>query len=174
MITSADDRLGTVRCPTGVVRDQPDTVRCPSDFTRMKPIFTCNDEYINIKIRNHSFHETGCLNKKDWGWLWQWWRWKSNLLKTAKLSMALVRYMLFILSCSSEIYIIVLSLQKWFIYVDAITRRFSPVAVRLIKHRRVPGRASSGARTGIGRFVKRFSKVPGAFQTSYDARFLVK
>ena len=37
-------------------------------------------------------------------------------------------------------------------------------------HRPVPGRASSGARTGIGRFVKRFLKVPGACQTSYDAQ----
>jgi len=60
-------------------------------------------------------------------------------------------------------------------YVNAIctsakTRRFSPVAVRLIKHRPVPGRASSGARTGIGRFVKRCLNVLGACQTSYDVR----
>jgi len=34
------------------------------------------------------------------------------------------------------------------------THRFLPVAIRLIKHRPVPGRASSGVRTGIGRFVK--------------------
>jgi len=58
--------------------------------------------------------------------------------------------------------IYVFGLQKWYIYVNAIctsakTGRFSPVAVRLIKHRPVPGRASSGARTGIGRFVKRCS-----------------
>ena len=46
-----------VRCPAGVVRDQPDTVRCPADFIR---IFTCNDEYIYIKIRHHSSNETGC------------------------------------------------------------------------------------------------------------------
>ena len=44
------------------------------------------------------------------------------------------------------------------------------VAVRLIKHRPVPGRASSGARTGIGRFVKRFFNVLSACQTSYDVR----
>jgi len=30
MKTSAD----VVRCPAGVVKDQPDTVRCPADFTR--------------------------------------------------------------------------------------------------------------------------------------------
>jgi len=73
------------------------------------------------------------------------------------------------------IWIYVFGLGKRNIYVYTIctsakTRRFSPVAVRLIKHRPVPGRASSGARTGIGRFVKRFFKVPGACQTSYDAR----
>jgi len=85
---------------------------------------------------------------KDWGWLWQPWRWKPHLLKTANNSLALV---CFILSCSSEIYIFyfcVFGLQKWNIYVDAIctsakTRRFLSVAVRLIKHRLVPGRASS-------------------------------
>ena len=32
------------------------------------------------------------------------------------------------------------------------------------------GRASSGARTGIDRFDKRFLKVSGACQASYDAR----
>ena len=31
-------------------------------------------------------------------------------------------------------------------------------------------KTSAGARTGIGRFVKRFLIVPGACQTSYDAR----
>ena len=40
-----------------------------------------------------------------------------------------------------------------------------PVAVLLIKHRPVFG----GLRTGIGRFVKGFSKAPAAFQTSNDA-----
>jgi len=44
MISSADARPGTVRCPDGVVRDQPDTVQCPADFTGMKHIYTCNDE----------------------------------------------------------------------------------------------------------------------------------
>jgi len=47
-----------------------DIVRCPADFTRMKQIFTWNDVYITFKIRHHSYKETGCLNKKDWGWLW--------------------------------------------------------------------------------------------------------
>ena len=31
-------------------------------------------------------------------------------------------------------------------------------------------KTSAGARTDIGRFVKRFLKVPGACETSYDAR----
>ena len=31
-------------------------------------------------------------------------------------------------------------------------------------------KTSAGARTGIGRFVKRFLKVSGACQTSFDAR----
>jgi len=73
--------------------------------------------------------------------------------------------------------IYVFGLQKWNIYVNAIctrtssnTRRLSSVAVRLIKHRPVPGRAWYDAQMGIDRFVQRFSKVPGAFQTSYDAR----
>jgi len=56
-------------------------------------------------------------------------------------------------------------LKKQFVKIRKIE-----VAVLLIKHRPVPGRASSGARTRIGRFVKRFMKVPGACQTSYDAR----
>jgi len=60
-------------------------------------------------------------------------------------------------------------------YVDAIctsakTRRFSSMAVSTYKTSAGPGRASSGARTGIGRFVKRFLLFPGACQTSYDAR----
>jgi len=50
-----------------------------------------------------------------------------------------------------------IKINQWNIYVNAIctsakTRRFSPVAVLLITHRPVPGPASSGARTGIGRF----------------------
>ena len=36
------------------------------------------------------------------------------------------------------------------------------LAVRLLKHRAVPGRASSGARTGIGRIVRGFLKAPVA------------
>ena len=61
-------------------------------------------------------------------------------------------------------------LQKWNMYVGVIctsanTRRSSSVAVRLIKHQSVPGRASSGAQTGNGQFVKGLSKVPDAFQT---------
>jgi len=82
--------------------------------------------------------------------------------------------MLIIFSCSSKIYYLYLyfwSLEMKYLCkcFSAKTRRFSPVAVRLIKHRPVL-RASFGARTGIGRFVKRFLKVPGACQTSYDAR----
>jgi len=83
-------------------------------------------------------------------------------------------------------------LWKWKIYVNAIhvctsakTRRFSPVAVRLTKHRPVPGRRSSGARTAIVRcpdghrpvpgrasadWLREYFKVPSACQTSYDAR----
>jgi len=114
-------------------------VLCPADFTRMKHIFKCNNVYINNKIRHHSSKDTGCLNKKDWGWFWQWWRWKPHLLKTAKKT--LVRCMLFIFSCSSKIYIFVhifFGLLAWNIYVDKIcisanTHRLSPVAVRLIK-----------------------------------------
>jgi len=56
MISSADARPGTVRCPDGVVRD---TVQCQADFTRMKHIFTWNDVYNNIKIRHHYSKETG-------------------------------------------------------------------------------------------------------------------
>jgi len=48
MTSSADARPVTVRCPDGVVRDQPDTVQCPADFAQMKQIFTCNDVYNNI------------------------------------------------------------------------------------------------------------------------------
>jgi len=39
-------------------------------------------------------------------------------------------------------------------------------------HRLLPGRASSGSRKGNGRFVKRFSNVTGAFQTSYSVRLV--
>ena len=102
---------------------------------------------------------------------------ETTLAQDCKKSVALVRFML-ILSCSSEIYIFciyVFGLKKWYIYVNAIctsakTRRFSPVAVRLIKHRPVPGRESFSARTGIVRFVKRSFYVLGAWQTSYDVR----
>jgi len=47
MITPADVRPGTVLCPSGVVRDEPDTVRCPADFTR---IVTYNDEFFYLKF----------------------------------------------------------------------------------------------------------------------------
>jgi len=104
MITSADARPDIVRCPAGVVRDQPDTVRCPAELTRMKQNFKCNDVYINIKICHHSSKETGWSNKKDWDWLWQWWKWKPQDSK----KIALVRCICFILSCSSEIYILYL------------------------------------------------------------------
>ena len=50
MISSGDARPGTVRCPDGVVRDQPDTVQCPANFAQMKHIFTRNDENNNIKM----------------------------------------------------------------------------------------------------------------------------
>ena len=59
MITSVDARPGCVRCPAGVIRDQPDTVRCPGYFRR---IFTCNNVYIYIKFRHHSFTETDSAN----------------------------------------------------------------------------------------------------------------
>jgi len=60
---------------------QPETVRCPADFTW---IFTCNDEYINIKSHHLSSKEKACKNDKTWGWLGQWrWR-KPRLLKNAK------------------------------------------------------------------------------------------
>jgi len=95
-----------VRCPAGVVKDQPDIVRCPADFTR---IFTCNNDYIYIKMHHYSLKETGCSKKKDSDWLWQWLWWKPHLLKTAKISIALIRCMLIILSCSSEIYYLYLS-----------------------------------------------------------------
>ena len=77
----------------------------------------------------------------------------------------LVHCMLIILSCSSEIYFFVfmfmvfrsdISMKMQYVLLQKHVF-FSPVAVRLIKHRPVPGRASSGTRTGIGRFVKRFS-----------------
>jgi len=63
----------------------------------------------------------------------------------------------------------VFGIQKWNIYVNVICtfanrHRSSPVAVRLIKHRPVPGRASFGAQTDIGRCVKRFSKVDELFR----------
>jgi len=66
--------------------------------------------------------------------------------------------------------------QFLFCNIDAICtsaniRRFSQVTIRHKKHRPVPGRSSSGAQTDISRFVKRFSKVPGAFQTFPDGRF---
>ena len=35
-----------VRCPVGVVRDQPDTVLCPVEFTR---IFTCEKQFVKIR-----------------------------------------------------------------------------------------------------------------------------
>ena len=80
--------------------------RCPADFTR---IFTCNNDDIYIKMRHYSSKETGCSNKKDSDWLCQWLWWKPHLLKTAKISIALIRCMLIIISCSSEIYYLYLS-----------------------------------------------------------------
>jgi len=72
---------------------------------------------------------------------------KTTLAQDCNISIALFRCMLFILSSSSETYIIEfkflvfkseISIQ---ICTSANTRRFSSVAVRLIKHRPVPGRA---------------------------------
>jgi len=100
--------------PVGFVRDQLDTIRWPPNLTRMKQIFTCNDVYINIKIHYHSI-QWNRLSRKDWSWFWQWWRWKPHLLKTAKISMPLVRCILFILSYSSEIYTFVRGLFEKFV-----------------------------------------------------------
>ena len=99
MKTSADARPGPVR------RCKRSTGHCtvPGRFYT-----NCHVQwwiYMYIKIRHHTFKETVCSNKKDWGWLWQWWWWKTHLLKTAKI--LLVRCMLIILSCSSEIYMFV-------------------------------------------------------------------
>ena len=72
--------------------------------------------------------------------------------------------MLIILSCSSEIYIFVFMFWVFrSVCTSAKTRRFSPVAVRLIKHRPVPGRASAA-------LLRDFCNVLGACQTSYDVR----
>jgi len=96
----------------GVVRDQPRTVLCPADFTRKKYFFTCNDVYINIKIRNHSSKDTGCLNKKDWDWQWQWWRWKPHLQKLQKhLFASFIHSQLLKRNIYFCIYIV--GLQKW-------------------------------------------------------------
>jgi len=88
-------------------------------------------------------------------------------------SIALVRYMVIIVSCSSKIYLF-LQICFWssevkclckcnMYYSTAKTRRFSPVAVWLIKHRPGSGRASAD-------LLKSLLKVPGDCQTSYDAR----
>jgi len=70
-----------VRCPVGVVWDQPDTVRCPADFTRFFHV----QWWIHLYQNSPLFLQINrLLIKKDWGWLWQWWWWKPHLLKTAK------------------------------------------------------------------------------------------
>jgi len=158
-----------------VIRDQPDTVQCPADFIR---IFTSNDEYIYISISKFAIippkkqvdkiRKIEANSDSDGAE-------NHTCPRLQKNSIALVRCMF--ISCLIEMYIfcIMFLVLKWNIYVNTIcssakTFCFSPVAVRLIKHRPVPGWASSFARTSIDRFVKRFSIVPGDCKTSYDAR----
>jgi len=147
MITSADAR--------------PDTERHCSVPGRLSKrsaghrtvTFTCNNVYFNIKFaiippKKHvvKIRKTEADSDSNGG---------ENCNSTCSLDVIhpqlLKRYIYF---C---IYIFVFK-SAISMFVDAIctsanTRRFSPVALRLINHRPVPGRASSGVRTGIGRFV---------------------
>jgi len=104
---------------------------------------------------------------------------KHTCSRLQKYSIALVRCMSIILSCSSKIYIFVFMffrLKKWNIYVNAIwtsakPSRFSPVAVWLIKHRPVPGRASADLLSDFWKFLAlvRHRTMPGrATLESYD------
>ena len=145
--------------------------------TRMKQILTCNDVYIIIKFCHHVSKETGCSRKTEADW--QLLRWKPHMLKNAKFLIAHVRCMLFILSSLIEKNIFVFKFLVFRNEVQCLCRcnmylckYTSLVEVRLIKHRSVPGRASSSALTGIGRFKKRFSKDHGAFQTLYTVQCL--
>ena len=158
-----------VRCPAGVVRGQPDTVRCPVDFTR---IFTCNDEYMYIKIAiippKKQFVKIRKIEAdadSDGE--------KHTCSRQQQNSIALVRCMLIILSCSSEIYYLyscfwsleIKYLCKCNMFFckntslltgGSLTHETSVCARTGIvrcpdRHRPVSGRASSGARTGIVR-----------------------
>ena len=64
MKTSADARPGTVRCRTVPCRRYKRSAGHRTVPGRLTRIFTCNNEYIYIKIRHHSSKETGCSNKK--------------------------------------------------------------------------------------------------------------
>jgi len=88
--------------------------------------------------------------------------------RTAKNSIAIVHCMLIILCCSSDIY-------YWYVCFWSLEMKFYVNAISSAKTLRFIGgslthKTSAIARTGIGRFVKRFFNVPSASQTSYDAR----
>ena len=92
------------------------------------------------------------------------------MLKTAKISIALVRCMLIILSCSSEIYIFVFML----LFLEVINlcncNMYICKNTSLLTGGSSTHKTSAGARTGVGRFVKRFFNTISACQTSYDVR----
>jgi len=88
------------------------------------------------------------------------------LFKTAKISIVLVRCMLIILSCSSEIYI--------FVFMFLVFRSLCKCNMYICKNTSLltggssTHKTSAGTRTGIVQFVKRFFNVLSACQTSYD------
>jgi len=155
-----------LRCPAGFVRDQPDTVRCPADFTRFFHVQWWKYLYQNSPL---FLQINRLLQKKDWGWLWQWWWWKPHLLKTAKFSIALVGCRLIILSWSSNIYFVFMYWSLEMEYLCKCNMYFCK-NTSLLTGGCSTHITSAGARTGIGRFDKRFFKVSCACQTSYDAQ----
>jgi len=142
-----------------VVRDQPDTVRCPADFTR---IFRCNCEFIYIKIC--IFPKKQVVKKKRLRLTLTLMVMETTLAQDCKNSNSTCLLHFNHPQLKRNIYFCIydFGLEKWYIYVNAIctsakTRRFSPVAIRLIKHRPVPD-------------LSRFFNVLSACQTSYDVQ----
>jgi len=115
---------------------------------------TTPDQNLSPTDRRHC---DWAINKRDWGWLLHWLRWKPHFLKSAKISIALVRFYTLIIIAAQAKYI--------FLYLCFWSSENNYLCTCNMYFCKNNGRCPDGW------FVKRFFKVSGACQTSYDVRY---
>jgi len=141
---------------------------------------TCNDVYTYIKCRQYSPNETAFTLRKTISGTYsdEGENHTCSRLQKSKSNCSLHVIHPQLLKRNQHFCIYSFGLQTWYIYGDTVctsadTRRFSPVALRLIQHRPVPRRASSDMIRNFWKYLALFRHrmMPG--QAPYGAQTVV-